>query len=42
MKGLLTRCIDPVMKCHQKCAWEYREYEDEENLQEFKKEFESH
>lgn len=26
MKGLPTRCIDPVMKCCQDCAWGYREY----------------
>lgn len=26
---LPTRCIDPVMKCHQKCAWGYREYGDD-------------
>ena len=29
MKGLPTRCIDPVMKCCQDCAWGYREYGDD-------------
>ena len=26
---LPTRCIDPVMKCCQDCAWGYREYGDD-------------
>ena len=29
MKGLPTRCVDPVMKCCQDCAWGYREYGDD-------------
>jgi len=29
MKGLPTRCIDPVMKCCQDCTWGYREYGDD-------------
>lgn len=26
---LPTRCVDPVMKCCQDCAWGYREYGDD-------------
>ena len=26
MADLPTRCVDPVMKCCQDCAWGYREY----------------
>ncbi len=29
MKGLPTRCIDPVMKCCQECTWGYCEYGDD-------------
>lgn len=29
MKGLPTRCVDPVMKCCQDSAWGYREYGDD-------------
>lgn len=29
MKGLPTRCVDPVMKCCQDCAWGYCEYGDD-------------
>lgn len=29
MKGLPTRCVDPVMKCCQDCAWGYRKYGDD-------------
>ena len=29
MKGLPTRCIDPVMKRCQECTWGYCEYSDD-------------